>query len=448
MIQAGADEERARSALSAAVAVIDSLADELVGGLQSAIRVPSVSPALDPSSGGEAACNELLAELAGGLGLEVDLWSVASGRANLAVWSPDASVGASGPHDLLLGGHVDVVPAGDPASWSGGDPFSGRIEDGQVWGRGACDMKAGLVAAIFAASALNRAGIRTRGRVIAHSVVGEESNEHPIGVDALVERGYRAGGAIIGEPTSGRGTLVPSVATVGWLFCDLALSGRSTHVALRGAIGRQPLGEEPIGVNSVEKAVELIAHLRVLEDEWRHTKVHPLWEPGDFCIHPGSLSAGPTGTDNPAIYGDVARLRCSVLYPPTERSADVRAEVERHVARLGEHDPWFRAHPVRVTWSLDWPATEQAIDSPLVTACVAAARDVTAVTGRPVVDVPAAMLGVCDASWLAQLGVPAIACGPGEISKAHAADESVAVTQLLDATKLYAAQAIRFCGVG
>ena len=110
------------------------------------------------------------------------------------------------------------------------------------------------------------------------------------------------------------------------------------------------------------------------------------------------------------------------------------AEVERHVARLGDHDPWFRAHPVRVTWSLDWPATEQAIDSPLVTACVAAARDVTALTGRPVVDVPAAMLGVCDASWLAQLGVPGDRLRSGRDRKAHAADESVAVTQLLDAT--------------
>jgi len=438
--------ERSRSALAAAVAAVDELADDAVAGLRAAVRVPSISPVLDPDSPGEAACNEVLADVARRLGLEVDLWAVAPGRANLAAWA------ASGGRDdesrrLLLGGHVDVVPAGDPAAWTRGDPFGGDLDGGRVWGRGACDMKAGVVAALVAVAALDRAGVRTGGRAIAHSIVGEESNEHELGVDALLARGHGAAGAVIGEPTSGRGLLVPAIATVGWLFCDLELTGRSTHVALRGTIRRQPPDADPLGVNAVEKAMELLAHLGRLEDEWRTTKSHPLWEAGDFCIHPGSLRAGPSGTDNPAIYGDVARLRCSVLYPPGERSADVRAEVEAHVARLGDHDPWFRRHPVRISWSLDWPPAEQAPDSPLVRACVDAAGDLGAVTGTAVTERPAAMLGVCDASWFAQSGVAAIACGPGDIGDAHAADESVAVAELLQAAKLYAAQAIRFCGV-
>jgi acetylornithine deacetylase len=308
-------------------------------------------------------------------------------------------------------------------------------------------MKAGVVAAIVATAALHRAGVRTGGAVIAHSIVGEESNEHELGVDALLDRGHRAAAAVIGEPTSGAAPLVPGIATVGWLFCDLRLVGRSTHVALRGEIERSGRSVDAIGVNSVEKAVELVAHLRELEVRWRETKAHPLWEPGDFCIHPGHLHAGPTGTDNPAIYGDQATLRCSVLYPPHERSADVRAEVEAHVAALADRDPWFRAHPVEVTWSLDWPPAEQSPDSPLVVACRDAAVDLRTLTGRRITDQPAAMLGVCDASWFARAGVAAIACGPGSIHHAHAADESVDVAEFVDSIGLYAAQAIRFCGL-
>ena len=52
----------------------------------------------------------------------------------------------------MLNGHVDVVPVGDPAAWSTPDPFSGRVVGGELHGRGACDMKAGLVAALAAVS--------------------------------------------------------------------------------------------------------------------------------------------------------------------------------------------------------------------------------------------------------------------------------------------------------
>jgi acetylornithine deacetylase len=200
-------------------------------------------------------------------------------------------------------------------------------------------------------------------------------------------------------------------------------------------------------VNSVEKAMHLVEHLAQLGRHWREHKRHPLWCDGYFYIHPGSLMAGPTGTDNPAVYGDQAFLHCSVLYPPTERSADIRAEVEAHVAWLGDTDPWFRAHPMQVGWSLDWPAAHQLPDAPLVTSCLAAAAKVSALTGRSFGQEPAAMLGVCDASGLAQDGIAAFASGPGSIRHAHAADESVGVEEFLDASRLYAAQAIRFCGV-
>src|SRR3954453_11105115 len=74
---------------------------------------------------------------------------------------------------LVFAGHTDVVPAGDRTLWAG-DPFVPRLADGQVHGRGACDMKAGVVASLGALAALRTAGVRLIRPLALHAVVGEE----------------------------------------------------------------------------------------------------------------------------------------------------------------------------------------------------------------------------------------------------------------------------------
>ena len=66
-----------------------------------------------------------------------------------------ARIGTRPPH-FVFAGHTDVVPPGDPARWRF-DPFRATIAEGMIWGRGACDMKGGLAAAVAAALALRRA---------------------------------------------------------------------------------------------------------------------------------------------------------------------------------------------------------------------------------------------------------------------------------------------------
>ena len=91
----------------------------------------------------------------------------------------------SGGRRLHLNGHLDVVPAG--AGWTG-DPFAGEIRDGSVWGRGASDMKGGVAAAVFAAEALRRAGVRLGGILEISGSVDEESGGRA-GVAWLAESG-------------------------------------------------------------------------------------------------------------------------------------------------------------------------------------------------------------------------------------------------------------------
>ena len=141
-------------------AALGSLAEHLVDEAAALIRIPSVDPSypgqdFDQLVGGERAANTLLERLYREAGCETHWVERVEGRGNLVGVLP-----ASGPggRSLILNGHVDVVPAGKPEHWRGGDPFSGRIADGRIHGRGASDQKGALVAAVMAVMAIRRAG--------------------------------------------------------------------------------------------------------------------------------------------------------------------------------------------------------------------------------------------------------------------------------------------------
>ncbi|MFX5430417.1 M20/M25/M40 family metallo-hydrolase, partial [Acinetobacter baumannii] len=89
-------------------------------------------------------------------------------------------------------GHIDVVPDGDRAQWED-DPFSGRVVDGKMYGRGVTDMKGGNVSLLLAMEALQSLGVRLKGDVIFQSVIEEESGG--AGTLAAILRGYRADAA-------------------------------------------------------------------------------------------------------------------------------------------------------------------------------------------------------------------------------------------------------------
>src|SRR5258706_16052215 len=98
----------------------------------------------------------------------------------------------------MLNGHLDVVPPGEPTTWTD-EPYSGRLTATHVYGRGACDMKGGVVAALFALLALHRARVGLRGDLLFAGVVGEEDGG--LGTYATLARGWCADACVITEPT-------------------------------------------------------------------------------------------------------------------------------------------------------------------------------------------------------------------------------------------------------
>jgi acetylornithine deacetylase len=429
------------------LAQVDELQDELVQAVSEAVKIESVNPkypgqTYDDVVGGEGEVSKFVARVYEETGCEVDLFAVEPGRENAV----GVLKGTGGGRSLIYNGHVDVVPPGDAANWKSGSPFSGKIDADRVWGRGATDMKGGVLAQAFAAQALVRAGYRLEGDLILEAEVGEEVMDHECGTTAIIKRGYRADAAVVSEPSAPPVPLAVVPVTPGLWWFSVTVKGKSTHASMRAETFRAGGLGAKVGVNAIDKGVYIFQALRQLEDEWGQTKRHPLFAPGHFTIHPGVVIGGPTGVLVPFFVSEYMTIEYCIWYHPDEEPEVVRREVEEHVQRAAELDPWLRKNPPVLEWKLNWPASVVDPEHPICDALADAhelAAEGTRFAGRPKVQGFAA---VEDSAFLNQGGIPAISYGPGDIRVAHADDEYVLIDELVTATKTYAVLAMEWCG--
>ena len=160
------------SAVDNVLAAVDASADELVAFTSDLIRIPTVNPPGDAYED----CARLIGDRLAACDFEVE-YHAAEGRPEHTAAHPRLNViglrrGRTLRPAVHLNGHFDVVPAG--AGWTF-DPFGGVVRDGRIYGRGACDMKAGIAAAVYAVEAIRRAGIELEGTVEISGTVDEES---------------------------------------------------------------------------------------------------------------------------------------------------------------------------------------------------------------------------------------------------------------------------------
>ena len=403
--------------------------DALVDLVSSLIAVPSLD-------GAETPAQETVAGWMRAAGLETDVWPIdldgirrhphysAEVERTGALGVVGLLEGSGGGRDLLLDGHIDVVPVGDEQAWTV-PPWCATLRDGRVYGRGAADMKGGLCSALTAAKALRDAGVRLRGRLLVASVVGEEDGG--LGTLAMLLRGYRAAGAIITEPTA----LGVVVAQAGSYMFRLTVDGKAAHGSVR---------EE--GVSAIEKFWPLFDALRRLEGERNAAGGGELYlrHRLPWPIEVGTLRAGEWASSVPGRL--VCEGRCGVAVG--EDPAAARRALEDAVARSAAADPWLREHPPRVEW---WggrfdPAVT-ARTEPVVTELSGAVRAVTGATPS--------LEGVTYGSDLRLLvnvgGIPTVLFGPGDVRVAHMADEYVPLDELRTAAEALIVAAVRFCGV-
>jgi acetylornithine deacetylase len=400
--------------------------------LEGMLRIPSVS-----GSPEENDAQRWFAAQMRELGLATDLWEIPLAETTSHPDFPGSEVhrtsalglvgswGATegtGP-TLVLNGHIDVVPPGDVTQWVDQDPYSGATRDGAVYGRGACDMKGGLVCNLFAIAAIRAAGIQLKGRVLLESVVGEEDGG--LGTFATLQRGYRGDAAIIPEPTDL--AIIPACA--GALTFRLSVTGRATHASVRQE-----------GVSTLEKFWIVWKALDELEKR-RNAKKDALFTrfPLPFPLNVGTLRAG----DWPSSVPDqlVAEGRIGVALGET--MGDARMDLEVAVAEACASDPWLREHPVKVEWfGGQFASGHIPADHPFVRLVSGVHHSLEGNTP----DVHGAPYG-SDLRLMVGLGhVPTLHYGPGNVRNAHAPNEHVPVAHLRAVVRTLVVAILRFCG--
>ena len=411
---------------------VDEQATEMVELLCDLVRLPSVT--------GTDVEHDLQARLAtrlNRLGMEVDHWEIplpevlaADGFPGIEAerseaWGLVGRLGGSGDGpSLMLNSHVDVVPAGDVATWTAGAPFAGAVHDDRVHGRGACDMKGGLVATLWAAEAIRRGGAPLRGDLLVACVESEEDGG--LGTFATLRRGWRADACVVPEPTS----LDLAPASAGALTFRLRVRGLAAHGSRRTE-----------GVSAIDKLWPVLTALRELEAR-RNADVDPLMRrwPIAYPISIGTVSGGVWASSVPDLVTAEGRYGVA-LDEPVDAA---RRELEEAVARACDDDPWLRDNPVHVEW---WggqfapgrlPATSELATRMRAAHDTVAGGRAQAVWGTP--------YGT-DLRLLAAAGVPTLHYGPGDAALAHAPNESVPLDEVRTAARALTVLALDVCGV-
>lgn len=433
------DEEIKKNVLKA----VDSLEDEMVKAISDIIQIPSINPYIDTGLkderiGGETRVNAYLKPLMESFGLQTDMWEEEQGRANLV----GVCKGTGGGRSLIFNGHVDTVAPGPLELWDVAEPYSGKVINGRIYGRGTTDMKGADVAAIYALKALLKAGYKPKGDVIVETVSGEEMMQPEIGTSATVNRGYRADAAIVVEASAPPYRLAILTASPGVMFLKVTVKGKAAHTSMRDEIIRAGGRGRAVAVSAVDKAMIIYNGLLKLEEEWGQTKSHPAFtRPGHFTLCPATFAGGLDGI---AFIPAECAITYVIWHAPQETKEQVIKEIETHIHNLAQTDSWLRENPPKLDWSGGWwwPPYDIPKDAPI---CKAAA-----VACEAVLNEPAKYYGftaVDDATFLNQAGIPTITLGPGSIEVAHTANEYVEIKDLLDAAKIYALTIVEWCGV-
>jgi acetylornithine deacetylase len=419
---------------------------DLVEFAQALVRFETVSVDLAPGSehrtNEEGALQEHVGGVLAGLRAEVDQWEPDAAELRDHPMMPPwhhwqgrpitvATLrGSGGGRSLIVNGHIDVVSPGDPGRWTS-PPFAAQVRHGRLYGRGAVDMKGGVAAAIFALRALRELGVRLAGDVIVELVPDEETCA--MGTVAAIARGYRADAGLVPEPTR----LDLWVATRGLLHGAFRVPGRSAHAEVN-----QPPWTEGGGVNAIERGLPLLGALGELSDEWsgREAKRHRLL--GTPRVQPTIVRGGTFIANVP----EELTVHLNATYLPQDADADgygsvPRGEIVAAVQRRAGEDDWLRAHPVTWTWATDYPPAEIDPAEPIVATAAAAAREVGGGGRLEGIDT------TYDGALLTRLaGVPSPALGPGDLGRAHAADEWIGIDELTAGARAYARALVAWCG--
>lgn len=377
---------------------------EIVTLLSDLVAIESVNPAYKGGARGEVAVAGYIANYLRGLNLEPTFQPVLGERANVL-----GHLRGNGQATLIFEAHMDTVTL-DPMP----DALTPRVNDGRLYGRGACDDKASLAAMLYALKLLQEHAAGEHADILLAAVVDEEVAYR--GVLALVESKPNAQGAIVGEPTN----LIPVVAHKGVVRFRIRTRGVAVHTSRLEQ-----------GNNAIYQMVEVIRALREkIEPRLPARSIPRLGAPtlSVSTIH-GGLQVN--------IVPDECVIEIDRRTVPGETNEQVLREIDAVLDELRDREPTFTIE------RLEPDLADFALDTPRGAKIAHTARAASELV-RGDTEFGTAPYGT-DASKLSELAhIPSIVLGPGDIAQAHTANEYVEIAQVVQAAEIYAQLACEF----
>jgi acetylornithine deacetylase len=399
--------------------------------LQALVRIPS-------PVGEEGAAQALVSRRLREIGLEVDSFDIdADALQALAAFnrSPRNYAGrpcvvgrrrgTGGGRSLLLNAHVDTVPVEAPDEWSH-PPFGAVIEGGRLYGRGACDDKAGVVECLLVADAIRAAGIELAGDLIVASVVEDESTGN--GSLACVERGYTADGVIIVDGTWPERFIVSHMGHV------------SFRIALRGRPGHATSG----GPNPIAAIGLVVGALRDLVERRNAAQTHRWATSGrSHFLNLGSVRGGVWPGSVPAE----CVLEGQFGFPPPGSCSQATDDLRDALAAVARREDWPLAEAPSIEFvGLETPPEVGDPANPIARLVIATAERLRGATVLESV-----IVGHCDLRHYtrARSRPTSAAClyGPGGGRNVHGSDEYFELAHLPLVAGNLACVALEWCGV-
>jgi succinyl-diaminopimelate desuccinylase len=411
--------------------------EELIKLTQDLIRIPSVRS--HKEGGNEEKVALFLSHLLEEIGLDVVVEEVDPGSPNVVAVLQGESDGPC----LMFECHTDVVTEGDASEWKY-DPFEGKLVGNRIYGRGACDTKGNLAAAIKAAHAISQSGIPLKGRILLGILVDEEGMM--TGVKHFIRQGWANGvnAAIICEPVDNH----LCITQKGALRAELITVGKMSH-------GAMPLA----GLNPIPPMISILEKMRQFEEE----EIERLGKDaflGYPSITPTVLQAPVKGEPQLNVIPYECRALLDIRTVPGQSHEalkkgleEIVKEEERSINTSLESGPLKEMRETleknlskglsfqsKLNVFEDRPWTKTSREERIVQAV---SKAIQSVTGKG--PTYGGVLGATDGTFLsAWAGIPIVTIGAGKWMIPHQKDEWVSVEELELTAKIYAASALEF----
>jgi acetylornithine deacetylase len=376
----------------------EKITDPIICSLQEAVAIDSVNPELPGATGDESAMLDFIAEFFKNTAIEVETFEVVTGRSNIVA----TLKGKSSERAILFESHMDTAsPYGMSIP-----PFTPNIREGNLYGRGSCDTKAGGIAMMHAMLELHDSGETPPNDILFAGVIDEESEMK--GSRHLANMLNNLQAVVISEPTE----LEVIYAHKGILFLRVESIGKAAH-------GSKPY----LGINAIEKAMKFLSLLKDTIDPLFLETPHPILGHATYNI----------GTINGGVQANFVPDRCDIAIDfrflpnlPSQRLIEICNDVAMQIQSSDEnasyhvHEPLFLMEPL---------STKQ--NSNIVSIASTACDKVLGYSKCGIVPYGS------DGSAFSAKGVETIVLGPGSIDQAHAAVEWVEIKQVIAAKDIY-----------